>query len=75
LRWSITYLSDVDQRGSETAVDKWLANEWWQCTAPATSLLLPVVLRKVAAGPAGMIISPAKSASSLRSRRYQVAVG
>jgi hypothetical protein len=29
LRRPITYLSDVDQRGSETAIDKWLANEWW----------------------------------------------
>ena len=39
LRWSITQLFDVDQRGNETAVDKWLANKWWSCTVPATTLL------------------------------------
>jgi hypothetical protein len=39
LRWSITQLSDVDQRGNETALDKWLANKWWSCTVPATTLL------------------------------------
>jgi len=39
LRWSITQLSDVYQRGNESAVEKWLANKWWPCTVPATTLL------------------------------------
>jgi hypothetical protein len=57
-RGSITQPSDVDQRGNQTAVDKWLANKWWPCTVPAATLLPPIILRRVKAGPVGMIISP-----------------
>jgi hypothetical protein len=58
LRWSITQLSDVDQRDNEPAVDKWLANKWWLCAVPAATLPPPIILRKVTAGPVRMIISP-----------------